>query len=123
MDPAAAMAAPGFQTAAYRHLSRSESFLALVRTDARQGSIDADVESWSRRLLLETRLLMDSPAGEDVALQRLLRDLELILAQVAQVEGGTAPDEMALLSEALEEQDMIMRIRSVLPAGAAQAGL
>jgi len=117
------------RTAAYRHLSRSESFLALVRTDARQGELDADIGSLSRGLLLQTRLLMDSPAADDAAIQRILRDLELILVQVAQMEGespqasGSASGELALLSEALEEQDMIMRIRSVLPAGAAQAGL
>lgn len=116
------------RTAAYRHLSRSESFLALVRTDARQGTLDEEVGSWGRRLLLQTRLLMDSPAAEDAAMRQLLRDLELILVQVAQVQGdgapaGAASGELALLSEALEEQDMIMRIRSVLPTGAAQAGL
>jgi len=137
-DPAAAgtMAAgedtrgssPTFQRAAYRHLSRSESFLAMVRTDARQGSLDEELGRWSRGLLLQTRLLMDSPAAQDPAMRRLLQDLELILAQVAQVEserpsGGVASGELALLSEALEKQNMIMRIRSVLPIEAAQAGL
>ena len=118
-----------YRTATMRHLSKSEDLLTFVRNDAREGRVDDEVGRWGRSLLLETRLLMDSPAGDDELLRRLLVDLELILVQVA----GLAPDqglnqashqeELTLIAEAMLQQDMMMRIRSVLPVGAAQAGI
>lgn len=117
------------RAATMRHFSKSESLLTLVRNDARMGRLDEEMAGWGRSLLLETRLLKDSPAGQDEVLRRLLEDLELILVQVAYLTsnqgrtGATHQAELGLITEAMQQQNMMMRLRSVLPVGAAQAGI
>lgn len=122
-ERSARMPSPALRTVAMDHLSRSESLLTLVRSDARSGRVDGEVGAWGRGLLTETRLLLDSPAGEDPALRALLEDLELIFAQVAVLsegdgseDGGWARQELRLIAEGLDEQDMLSRIQAVLPA-------
>ena len=73
-------------------------------------------------LLGTTRLLIDSRVAErDPALKSLLQDLELVLAQLARLRTGEAHGELQLINDALQEQDIVPRIRSVaagLSAGA-----
>jgi hypothetical protein len=121
-------AAPGggeeaFRTAAAEHLARSEELLMLVRTDARAGRVDRSVGEWGGALLVETRLLLDSPVGSDPQLRPLLEDLELLLAQVAMLghQGlveGRGREELSLIAEGMDAQDMLPRIQAVLPVGA-----
>jgi hypothetical protein len=63
-------------------------------------------------LLTITRLLLDSPAGSDVRLHNLLQDLELVLAQVARLEPRHHRDEMQFIQTALDEHDIVPRVRS-----------
>jgi hypothetical protein len=134
----AAPAAPGelvpgagrdnaFRYAAVEHLLRSESLLTMVRTDARAGRYDAALGGWARDLLMRTRLLMDSPAAEDPALGELLEDLELILVQLARFgedpsQTDRGQEELDLIARGMEEQEMLLRIRAVVPAGAGLVG-
>jgi len=119
----------GFRAATVRHFEKSESLLTLVRSDAREGRLDEEMARWGRTLLLETRLLKDSPAGRDEVLRRLLEDLELILVQVAFLVPGAGESsarheqELGLIAEAMQQQNMMMRLRSVLPGGGAHAGI
>jgi hypothetical protein len=73
-------------------------------------------------LLGTTRLLLDSRVAErDAALKSLLQDLELVLAQLARLRTGESHGELQLINDALQEQDIVPRIRSVaagLSAGA-----
>lgn len=73
-------------------------------------------------LLGTTRLLIDSRVAErDPALKSLLQDLELVLAQLARLRTGESHGELQLINDALQEQDIVPRIRSVaagLSAGA-----
>ena len=64
------------------------------------------------RLLTITRLLLDSPVGSDVRLHNLLQDLELVLAQVARLEPRHHRDEMQFIQTALDEHDIVPRVRS-----------
>ncbi len=57
--------AGSFRAAAVGHLSRTESLLTMVSSDARTGRVDAEMSEWARSLLLQTRLLIDSPASDD----------------------------------------------------------
>ena len=120
--------AGSFRAAAVGHLSRTESLLTMVSSDARRGRVDADVSEWARSLLLQTRLFIDSPASDDPVLLELFEDLELILMQVARLSPGlfdeaAQGDELALITEGLNDNDMMLRIRSVLPIGPIQAGI
>lgn len=110
----------GVRLVAERHLQASESLLRLVQADARAGHVDAQVGGWARGLLLETRMLLDSDASRDPVLRELLQDLELLLAQVAVLDGADTPErartELDLIARGLDEQSMMTRIQSVLPA-------
>ena len=73
-------------------------------------------------LLLTTRLLLDAPGIQrNPALTGVLRDLELVLAQVARLHNGEARDELEFITDAMRQQDLVPRIRTVaagLHAGA-----
>jgi hypothetical protein len=127
-ETASAPAAGAFWAAAVGHLSRTESLLTMVISDARMGRVDAEVSEWGRDLLLQTRLLIDSPASDNPLLRELLEDLELILIQVARLAPGLIDEEaqvgeLGLITEGLNDNDMLLRIRSVLPVGPVQIGI
>lgn len=65
-------------------------------------------------LLTSTRLLIDSPAASDVRFKDLLEDLELVLAQIAMLQSGRTRQEIDLITDALEERDVVPRIRSAV---------
>jgi len=116
------------RAAAVEHLGRTEALLTLVRVDAKEGRVDPAMGAWSRGLLMQTRLLLDSPAADDPAMGELLEDLELVLVQivrVSEVEGADqarAQSEMNLALRGLEDRDVLPRIQAVVPAGAGFAG-
>ncbi len=65
-------------------------------------------------LLLTTRLLLDAPVSQqNPALKALLEDLELVLAQVARLHNGESHTERDLIRDAVTQQDLVPRIRSV----------
>ena len=120
--------AESFRFAAMSHLSRTEALLTMIGSDARVGRVDTEVGEWGRALLLQTRLLIDSPASADPLMLALLEDLEIILIQVARLssgrfDGATAAGELDLITEGLTDNNMMLRIRSVLPDGSIQAGI
>jgi hypothetical protein len=114
--------------AAVEHLGRTESLLTMVRADARRGRVDPGVGTWARGLLTQTRLLLDTPDGNDPALRDLLEDLELVLVQVVGVaelapgDDARARSELTLALEGLQEREVLPRIQAVTPAGPVLAG-
>lgn len=122
--PAVAGGAPSStpaRLAAAAHLTSTETLLALVRSDARNGQVDPAVGRWGSRLLTETRLLLDSPAMDDPALRGLLEELEVVLAQVAllgdrEVGDARLRDELELIAAGLEEGEVQARLRASLPS-------
>lgn len=116
-------AAPtGLGLATREHLGQSESLLTLVRADGRDGRVDPAVAAWAEGLLLQTRLLLDRD-GVTGETRTLLMDLELVLAQVVSAAGSNAGDgarsdtEMALTMEALEDGQLLSRLRVASPGG------
>lgn len=107
-----------YRLAATRHLSETEALLTAFR-HARDGSpVDADLASWARDLLIDTRLLLDSPAAGDARLGPLLGDLELLLVQIAHIaDRPDADDEAGLIEDAFEQRDVLHRLRAIVPAG------
>jgi len=77
-------------------------------TDATMDSLTA---RWARDVLSNTRLLLDSPAGEDPVRRRLLEDLETVLVQLVQRSGRTAEDR-AMLDRTLQRTQILTRLRS-----------
>lgn len=99
-------------TSAY--LDDAEMLLASMPREAK--GVDSAFVRDAHRLLTTTRVLLDSPVGTDPRLRDMLEDLELILAQVARLRSAPRPDELTFIAEAMDERDMVPRIRSVAAA-------
>jgi hypothetical protein len=114
-----------YRAATLQHLMQAEVLLTSFRAESQSGVVDTQVASWARDLLSTTRLLIDSPAAADPQLRRLLDDLEIVLAQIAQLPTQRARGERGeidLIDEAVEQRDVIARLRTALPAGRRSSG-
>ena len=106
-----------YRVATTEHLSQSEAFLTLFRVsltrpgDQRLSSVTA------RQLLATNRLLLDSPAGSDSRTRLLLQDLELVLAQIAQLSGRPNSPDLDLITNGLEDSGVMSRLRTAVPSG------
>lgn len=118
--PGRRAASPAHRLVAAEYLGRTEAFLTDFRVAARTGQPDQDVATEARRLLGTARLLLDSPVAEDVRLRALLEDLELVLAEIAQLE-GERPRDLDLITNGLDQRGTLGRLRSAVPAGGTPA--
>jgi len=96
-----------------QYLDQTAALLIALPSEAKGGRADARFASRAGDLLTRTRLLMDSPAGEDPAMHNLLEDLELVLMQVVRLQHGS-PTELELINRALEQRDVIPRLRTAV---------
>ena len=117
VDPSASGSA--YQLAAERHLEQSELYLTLFRTSVHTGRTgDIGIET-ARELLMSNRLLLDSPASEDPRVRRLLEDLELVLAQIAQLPAARRDADAGFITEGMEAGSVLPRLRSATSEGVA----
>lgn len=115
-------AAPRGSEVAYRlatteHLSQSETFLTLFRASVRQGGNEQLASSTARQLLATNRLLLDSPAAADNRTRLLLQDLELVLAQIAQLSGRPSSPDLDFITNGLDDSGVMSRLRTAVPSG------
>ena len=108
-----------YRLAAQEHLSQSEAFLTLFRSSIGRQSDQRLASASARQLLATNRLLLDSPAAVDPATRLLLEDLELVLAEIAQLSPRSRAEDLELIREGIERGDMMPRLRTAVPAGAA----
>jgi hypothetical protein len=94
-------------------VGRTAVLLAALPSGNGAAAVDSQVSRESARLLTTTRLLLDSPISSDLRLRNLLQDLELVLAQVARLEPSHHRDEMQFIRTALDEHDIVPRLRTV----------
>lgn len=108
-----------FALAAGSYLGRADALLTKLAQMRESGRPAPEIQPWAESLLLETRLLLDSPAAEDPSIVALLLELELTLAQVSQ-----DPD-LAYADSGTKESDraLLMRIRFKTPAGTISVGI
>lgn len=109
--------------AAVETLVGSEPLLATVRAEASRGAVDAEVGAWARKILGDTRFLLDSGLPLDPQVRSLLEDLELVLLQTSLVsagdlEGPRAQEELELLRQGIDDKDVLTRIQAVAPGSA-----
>lgn len=104
-------AAAPYEQAATRHLARTEALLSSFSSDAQSGRT-SQVADWAQDLLIDTRLLMDSPASADLRLGTLLEDLELILAQLANLTQRDPANELDLIRAGIQQNDVLVRLRT-----------
>ena len=103
-------------------LGQTVVLLAALPEGSSRDAPDQRFAQQAGELLGTTRLLIDSRVAQrDPALRSLLEDLELVLAQLARMRNGESRAELELITDALQQQDIMPRIRSVaagLSAGA-----
>jgi hypothetical protein len=114
-----------YRLAAAQTLTQAEALLTAYRASGiptQDPAAARQLGSWGRQVLSSTRLLIDSPAGDDPRLRALFDDLELVLVQIIQLSGAQLdPGDRALINRALEDRDLLPRIRTAVPAGVAGA--
>jgi hypothetical protein len=115
-------AAPRVNAEAYRlvtteYLSQSEAFLTLFRASVRSRGDEQLASATARQLLATNRLLLDSPAANDAKVRSLLQDLELVLAEIAQLSPASRSRDLDLITEGLEQGGVLSRLRTAVPAG------
>jgi hypothetical protein len=117
-QPANSTPASAYQLAAVRHLSEAEALLTSFRTRSNADQqMDAQLGSWARELLSNTRLLLDSPVANDSQRRPLLEDLELVLVQIVQLSPGSTPQDRELIEKTLQHDHVMTRLRTAIPAG------
>ncbi|HUF36742.1 MAG TPA: hypothetical protein VMN37_12380 [Gemmatimonadales bacterium] len=109
-----------YRLAALEHLSQSEEFLTLFRISLGR-SEPRLASATARRLLGTNRLLLDSPAAMDRPTRLLLEDLELVLAGIAQLPEDARRQDLDLITEGMERGDVMPRLRTAVPSGAASS--
>jgi len=105
-----------YDVASVNHLTAVEAMLTSFRAEPTTAN-DLALQRWARDLLANTRLLMDSPAGEDAVRRQLLGDLEYVLARIVQLDPNAPAADRALVDRAINREQVLTRIRSSIPAG------
>jgi hypothetical protein len=105
-----------YQVATMRHLEDAEALLTSFSLESRDATMNAKFAGWAKGLLSNTRLLLDSPAGDDPRRAKLLQDLELVLAQIVQLSPKAAATDRELIQGSIQEGQVITRLRSAIPA-------
>jgi hypothetical protein len=98
-----------------RYLGQAAALLIALPTETSASQPDQAFTKRANDLLLTTRLLLDSKTASDPALRNLLEDLELVLVQVVRMEKEREPSrrtEMELIQQALDQRDVIPRLRT-----------
>lgn len=119
LAPTEGTISPAMAGAALQHLSRTETFLTGFRLEASARVPDPSLLTGARDLLGTTRLLLDSPELKDQRVRQLLRELEVVLAQVAQLQADPTREDADLIVHELDEQGVLPRLRTSIPAGPA----
>lgn len=102
-----------YQVATTDHLARVEALLVTFgSSSAGDDKADAQIAAWARNLLSNTRLLLDSPAANDLSRRRLLEDLERVLVQLVQrAPADGAAEERGHIQRSLERTQVLPRLR------------
>jgi hypothetical protein len=117
-----------YQVAVTRDLTQAEALLTAFRDDSRQNSRseshhpgdaedDAQLASWARDLLTNTRLLLDSPAASDPQRRRLLEDLELVLVQMVELGPDHRMPDRPMIDRTLDRDHVLTRLHNAVPVG------
>ena len=109
--------AAAYRLATTEHLEQSEAFLTLFRASVRRGGDERVASATARQLLATNRLLLDSPAAQNGRTKLLLQDLELVLAEIAQLSPRPTSGELELINDGLENGGMMSRLRTAVPSG------
>ena len=102
-----------YQAVTSRYLGQTAALLvALPGTLDR--APDLTLANRAGDLLSTTRLLLDSPPADDPELRVLLEDLELVLAQIVGLPTRRSATELRLITDAIEQRDVLPRLQDAV---------
>jgi len=106
--------ASAYQLTTVQYLSEAEALLTSFRSrSSGDQQMDAQLGTWARQMLTNTRLLLDSPVGDDQQRRPLLQDLELVLVQIVQqLSPGSTPQDRELIEKTLQQDHVMTRLRT-----------
>jgi hypothetical protein len=108
-------AVPGeYELVTDHYLGQTAALLSALPGELNAKRPDAAFIARADDLLMQTRRLLDSPAAADPGLHTLFEDLEVVLAQVVRLQGDRDPTRIELLHQALEQRDVIPRLRNAV---------
>ncbi|MGD9546604.1 MAG: hypothetical protein AB7V45_03550 [Candidatus Krumholzibacteriia bacterium] len=107
-----------YRLAAIDLFSRADVLLTDVKARPCSTSDLGEVPAWAGGMLLQTRLLMDTPVAGDPEVRSLLEDLELVLAQIAGLSRNDCSRDMAWIKDGLQERSTLNRLRVLTDSGA-----
>lgn len=93
-----------------RYLVQTSALLASLPSARSTAASDTAIATRAGELLTQTHLLLDSKAGSDPTLHKLLEDLELVLAQVARLRVQRNGTDLQLIHQALTVRDVLPRV-------------
>ncbi|MGQ0767052.1 MAG: hypothetical protein ACT4OZ_15495 [Gemmatimonadota bacterium] len=94
-------------------LGESVVLLSTLPMTESSPATDRHFADQAREMLSTTRLLLDSRAAANPRLKELLEDLEFVLAQIARLQNAPSREELDIITDALQQQDIVPRIRSI----------
>lgn len=115
----ATLAGDPYEAVTTAYFGETAALLGAFPTETSDGRADARFVAGAGELLTTTRLLIDSPAAADPDMRGLLEDLELVLAQIARMRHARGNTELDLIASALDQRDVISRLRSAAAVHAA----
>jgi hypothetical protein len=118
--PAGGVQAVSYQVATQQHLQQAEALLTSFAIESRDERMNSQFAGWAKGLLSNTRLLLDSPAGDDPRRAKLLQDLEQVLAQIVQLAPDAPAADRELVQGSIQNGLVITRLRSAIPADQAR---
>lgn len=105
-----------YQVATARHLADAEVLLTSFSLGSKDAGMNNQFADWAKGLLSNTRLLLDSPAGDDPRRAKLLQDLELVLAQIVQLAPDARAEDRQLVEGSIQQAHVMTRLRTAIPA-------
>lgn len=103
--------------------AKAEALLTNVCMDSGMDNPDNPLPIWAGSLLIQTRLLMDTPVVGQSDVKALLEDLELVLAQIVQASSSKSGNECDWIIGGMEERATLARLRNRNHAGHTPASL
>ena len=97
--------------------ARADVLLTDLKASDCTAPDEGPVPSWATGLLVQTRLLLDSPLAENIETRKLLQDLELVLVRIAGVSPADCAADVDRIRRDLDRNATLDRLRLAAAAG------
>ena len=106
-----------YRMAATPVMKKAELLLTQFSAGESLGENGDSFSSRATKLLMDTRLLLDSPAAADPELKSILSDLELVLMQIVRLAQAQEQEEREMIDENMKNRSLLPRLRATSPTG------